>query len=468
MLFGLAFGAARYAVAAHFLLALCRYSAPLGIAVYLLSILYILPSAVVEAWGAFVLERRCGLPRSLGFALLYPLTEWVRTFGDLSFPADDLAHAFGRQPAWLALAPWTGPFGVTLLVLATAALLDAAVERRGRQWQAVAIALAGLALWLVPPAASLFLDRGESGRESVLRIGIVQPAVDVREKLDRRRWPATWARLTEMTLSAARGADLVLWPETARPGRVIWTEPDTFHDVRMEELATRAGVPILYGCEIARVLKTGEIELYNGAALARPGGGASDWYGKQRLLPLVEGIPLAGWIGMEPSKRVRSHEPSELSLLGNFTPGPRSTVFEVGPARIGVLICFEGMYAALARRYRVDGVNLLCVLTNDAWWGRSAFAPWHARMISARARECDLPVVRAANDGVSSSTDRRGVMGDATRLDETAILRTEVRIGSGAPTFYARHGNLVIGAELAFLAAVVLRAVGRRRTSNFV
>ena len=84
--------------------------------------------------------------------------------------------------------------------------------------------------------------------------------------------------------------------------------------------------------------------------------------------------------------------------------------------RIGVLICYEGMYPSLGRAYRAAGADALLVLTNDSWWGRSVFPAWHARMVSARARELDLPVLRAANSGVSSMTDRFGATRASTSM----------------------------------------------------
>lgn len=221
-------------------------------------------------------------------------------------------------------------------------------------------------------------------------------------------------------------------------------------------------MPILYGCEIARSSGGTVGELFNGAALASADRGPSDWYGKQRLLPFLEGVPFARWIGWNPAaaRRRKEDRRSYLTLAGNFSPGPRPVVFEVGPARIGMLICYEAFHPDLVRRCRLAGANALCVITNDSWWGRSAFAPWHARMVFSRAREADIPVVRAANSGISSLTDRLGRMGRATTISEVTTLRAALELSPSAPTFYERRRELFIWAEL---AAVALLAVAFRR-----
>jgi len=460
--FGLAFGVGFYTVAGHYVAALVTYSW-LALVLYTIQTLYFLPFVTAEAWGAFWIERRVGLPRTLGFALLHSLGEWVRTLGDLTDPADMYAHAFGTHPAWLVWTSWTGPYFVSLLVLVVAALLGMALDWKGRPARAAAAAAAAMVLWLAPPATDLFVAGGAPSEETRLRVGVVQPSISVRDKLDRQQWPETWRRLEELTREAARGADLVIWPESARPGPVLWKDDEAFSDPRMETLARELGVPILYGCEIARILDGEVAALYNGAALARADGRPGDWYGKQQLLPFVEGVPYADLFGWDPAKARREHKGkrSLLTLAGNFRPGPRSTVFEIGPARIGVLICYEGFYPQLVRRYSLDGANALCVMTNDAWWGYTVFAPWHARMISARAREAGVPVVRAANSGVSSITDRFGRMGEATELFDVTTLQVDLAPSPSGPTLYERWGNVYIWAG--WLTVAILVGVGWRR-----
>ncbi|MCU0254518.1 MAG: apolipoprotein N-acyltransferase [Acidobacteria bacterium] len=399
-LLGLAFGLLRYAVASHFLLALLRFSG-LAVPFYLMAISFILPLAVLEAWGAMVLERWTGLPRSVGFGLLYVVFEKLRTVSDLSFPADLLAHGFGTNPSFLAFAPWFGPFGVSLTVMAVGALLDAAIEAWPRRPVAALRAAAALGLWLAAPA----FDAIGVGREAVpraeLTVGIVQPDTPIEQKVRPEKRGEILAQLRAMTLEV--------------------------------------------------------VALYNGAVLAEADGSIRQWYGKQRLLPFVEAVPFAGLVGFDARARARSgaHR-SVLSLLGNFTPGPEPTVFEIGPARLGVLICYEGFYPALARKYAREGANALAVLTNDSWWGWSAFATWHARMIAARARENELPVVRAANGGISSATDQRGRLGVRSGLAERRVLQVPLAPARGGPTFYARFGDwILIPLSLAPIAAYV-------------
>lgn len=465
---GLILGAARYAVAAHFLLALLYYS-PLAFVFYILAILFILPMAVLETWGAWFLERRLSLPRPVGFALIWTLMEKLRTVGDLSFPADLAAHCFGSAPAFLAWADFIGPFGVTLALLAVAVLLERAWATWPSRRPAAAWGAAALVLWTAPPlSASLEGGPHSSAAQPALAIGIVQPSFSQEDQRRRDRWPLVWERLRRLTLEAAPQSDLILWPESARPGFVAFTPGQPVEDPEVGAIAKAAGTPILYGTVLAETDGRDVVSLYNAAVLVDSQGKVAGWYGKQQLLPFVEGLPFARRFGWTPRERAKQGpRRGYLGMLGNFTPGPTPTLFEVQGAKIGVLICYEGMYPGLVRSYSRSGANALAVLTNDIWWGKSAFAPWHARMVAARTRESRLPCVRAANSGICSLTDAAGTLLARTRFDEVRTLQVSLATGRRTPTFYALYGDWILFLiPLAPLLSWGLRAVRGRRPGS--
>lgn len=455
---GIVFEVAKYLVGAQFLLALIPYT-PLSIVFYGLTLLYAIPFGAAEAGGAWWLERATRLPRSVGFGLLFALMEWIRTLGPLSFPADLAAHGFGIERGWLIWSAWIGPYGVTLTIVAIACLCDLAMQQpRSRRTLAVAMSMSAVILWFAPSVLDAWPRAEPAG--NTLAIGIVQPSTPVGARLDPRHHGDLWDRLERLTFEAADGSDLVVWPEAARPSAIVWRDEEPFHDDRVAALARRAGVPILYGTEIARVHDGELAALYNGAAIAYPDDRPADWYGKQRLLPFVEEFPFASWFGRDPHAG-RSRR-GQLTLMGRFSPGPRPTLFEVDGEKIGVLICYEGMYTELAARYRRDGATMLAVITNDAWWGDSTFAPWHAEMIATRAREVGLPVVRAANNGVSSLTASNGQRIAATSHGDITTLRLDARPAAVGTTWHATHPAFVPVFLLTVLGLGVAIAVGRR------
>jgi apolipoprotein N-acyltransferase len=290
----------------------------------------------------------------------------------------------------------------------------------------------------------------------------VQPRVAVTEKFDRARHPEIWDRLVALTEEVAPRVDVVVWPESSRPRAVHWDADGPFRDPAMEDLARRVGTPILYGCEIARFRGETFEALYNGAAIAYPDGRAGDWYGKQRLLPFAEGVPFAALFDWNPIAAGKSGGGGVLTMLGKFSPGPRATLFEVAGVKLGVLICYEGMYPQLSARYRRDGADALAVLTNDMWWGRTAFPEWHANQAASVARTMQVPVLRAANAGISGAYAPDGTPVAETELLAATAVVVEVPRASGGVPWAAWIGPAVPWAAFVALALVALAARARR------
>jgi apolipoprotein N-acyltransferase len=138
-------------------------------------------------------------------------------------------------------------------------------------------------------------------------------------------------------------------------------------------------------------------------------------------------------------------------------PGSRWNVLTDGPLKLGVPICFESAIPGISRAFARNGANLLVVITNDGWFGRSGMARQHASMSPLRAVETGRWVVRCGTTGISGFISPAGVwqsrlpLGVAGALIGTVGLRTDT-------TPYVRFGDwfLVVSAFL------VLGAVLRR------
>jgi apolipoprotein N-acyltransferase len=142
--------------------------------------------------------------------------------------------------------------------------------------------------------------------------------------------------------------------------------------------------------------------------------------------------------------------------IGDFSPGARITPLNTGRGEIGVLVCFEGIFPELAREYVRAGSRLLVNITNDAWFGRSSAPYQHLSMTVFRAVENRVPLVRAANTGISSIIDAKGHIRGMTPLFQEAFLSGEVRFGEGN-TFYNRYGDLFAWLCLAGSGVIVVQ-----------
>jgi apolipoprotein N-acyltransferase len=171
------------------------------------------------------------------------------------------------------------------------------------------------------------------------------------------------------------------------------------------------------------------------------------------LVPFGEYVPLSSVIGF-----VRGWA----EFISELTPGAHAVVFAGPPAPFGVVICYEGIFPALVRRFVTGGARLLVNMTNDAWFGRTSGPAQHLAMYPFRAVEHRTAVVRAANTGVSAFIAPNGRIMQRLELFERGNLIARLPLRRGK-TFYTRWGDWLPGASVV-VSAVALGAAALRRT----
>jgi apolipoprotein N-acyltransferase len=180
---------------------------------------------------------------------------------------------------------------------------------------------------------------------------------------------------------------------------------------------------------------------YNSAMLFNEKGGFK-LYDKQHLVPFGEYVPfrntfpLFAWI-------VGSEVPSD------FDAGTESVVMDLDrkPYKIGPLICFEDTLGDLTRKFARAGAELLVTITNDGWFRESAGSRQHLANAVLRSAETKLPLVRAANTGVTCFVNRFGAVTHMLASNGNTfiegVLYGTIPIRLQPPkTFYTQYGDL--------------------------
>ncbi len=114
------------------------------------------------------------------------------------------------------------------------------------------------------------------------------------------------------------------------------------------------------------------------------------------------------------------------------------------------VICYESIYGEYVSEYIQKGANIICIITNDGWWGNTPGHVQHLAHASLRAIETRRSVARAANTGISGFVNQRGQIIQASQYDEMVALRGTVKANQEM-TFYAQSGDY-IARVFAFLA----------------
>ncbi|MDP8299840.1 MAG: apolipoprotein N-acyltransferase, partial [Candidatus Tantalella remota] len=116
--------------------------------------------------------------------------------------------------------------------------------------------------------------------------------------------------------------------------------------------------------------------------------------------------------------------------------------------KFGVLICFEDIFPYLSREFVLAGANFLVNITNDAWFGNTAASRQHLQSSVFRAIENRVPVIRAANTGVSGFVDSTGKIISTVEVEGEEIFVTGVQTDSvniyAGRSFYTVYGDVFV------------------------
>lgn len=355
----------------------------------LAAVLYEMVLAAVPAAGLWIAGKRRG---SAAWILLLPalwtLMEMLsrRVFFGVSWAL--LGLPLADYPGLAQIASVAAPEVLSFLVIAVNVAIAMAVQKRARsvRWAAL---LQGAGVLV---SALLFgMARLGGGPEPITaKIAVVQPMLSQEARWDRAGTrPPLLERMNGLVDRAAAGSpQLIVLPEAALPGLVRYEQDLAQFVTRAVE---RTATPLLFGS----IDRDERGRIYNVAVLIGTDGTVSE-YRKIRLVPFVERTPWPfrykpadGWV--------------------QFTPGTERTLMPLNAASsFSVAMCLEDTYPDIARDYVLAGSNLLIALVNTENFKETNQALAHLRRARLTAVAAGLPMVRAANSGVSCSIDARG------------------------------------------------------------
>lgn len=366
--------------------------------------------------------------------LCWTVFETLRSLGILGVNWGSIAYSAYQNPAMLKAASIAGMSLVTMILASSSSLAAEAARqaiegrRHGRSLAVSAAALAALAAFpaIVPSA--------EEGRETI-RIGVIQPGFDMITKKDPLRAAFILREQERLTMEcAASRPDLIIWPETSLPGLYPRIPEKAF----MSRLAKRAGAPILYG-----ILSADSEGKKNSAVLYGSDGKFRGIYSKRRLVPFGEYNPLP--------ESLRDAHPM-MRLIPGLSPGKGAGILDAGGRKFGVIICFESDFPQYARE-SAKGADFIAVITNDGWFENYSAAEHHAAWNAMRAAENGIPIVQAANSGISMVVSPKGKITRRMELFSKGYFTEDVRIGGG------RAPCAVLGDSFTILCHVALLAI---------
>jgi len=134
--------------------------------------------------------------------------------------------------------------------------------------------------------------------------------------------------------------------------------------------------------------------------------------------------------------------------------------------KLGVLICYEGIFPEASRAYKRMGADLLVNITNDAWFGRTSAPYQHLSMTVFRAVENRLYIARSANTGISAIIDPTGRIVAQTELFERTALRNTIKFINDK-TFYSVYGDVFVLICMLALILCIIISLRRRNVDAY-
>ena len=376
------------------------------------------------ACAAAARMARSGLPPALLLATSWAASEWLRGHVLTGFPWNLAAYTLADWNVLSQGASVAGSYGLGFLFVLCASLAGLAFGPADRHLRMLRLTGAATILVSVAGFGAIRLATSDQPSDRGTQIRVVQPNIAQSAKWDEASRKANILRL--FSLSARSGSfDLLLWPETAWPG---FLAEDRGARVMLGWLLSETGV-LLTGSPERE--KTGAGTVYRNSVLAiAPDGTVLTRYAKHHLVPFGEYVP---WRSVLPLQRL-------VQSLGDFAPGPGPRTLAIGPhPYVGVAICYEAIFPGHVTDDAIRP-DWIFSATNDAWFGTS-IGPWqHLATTRMRAVEEGLPLVRAANTGISAVVDPYGRTLAMLELGTPGIIDTRLPQPL-PPTLYARFGD---------------------------
>lgn len=406
--------------------------------------------------------------RVVVLAICFTVVEWVRGHILTGFPWNTVGQSAAFSDAFMQLAALFGMYGMSFFVILVASAL-AAFDPRAQQerpagaadtWKAPQAIF--LALLVCLCAGMLRISQANDTPVEGVALRVVQPNIPQTEKwLPAKRTSilGTYLRMSFADIEPQADAPFthLIWPESALPFNLD-REP-AVGQILARHMPQDA--QIILGATRAEPFteENGETawRYFNSLRVLNDEGEFVATYDKSHLVPFGEYLPeflrpILQAVGL-----------TQIAGHGLFTKGPGNVSLKIaGAPAFSPLICYEIIFPGSVVD-EGDRPEWIVTVTNDGWFGISAGPYQHFAQARFRAVEEGLPVIRAANTGVSGIINGQGQVLRTIKLGITGVIDAPLPPAQ-APTVYALLGDLPL---FILLMAIALFLIYGQRSERF-
>jgi len=380
---------------------------------------------------------------ALSHGAIWTAYEFLHHHWDLAWPWLTLGNGWSMVTPLVQYISVTGVWGVSFWVVVLASMTyQLALDGSNRRFYS------SIAVAIIPPFLSLILlfqyQDSPAGNANVI---VVQPDFNSYERLggysSSEEALNNLTTLSDSLINGKVDIDAVFWPENAVRPALYEHERDGLTPALRDKSASWNAMVVtgttyfdFFSDEEAPSLvrtRNDKKYIYYNAALAFQPDGEKNVYKKGKLVPIVERIPFLNFLY---NANLFGIEWEEMGWLGK---GRKMLNFEHDSLRAPALICYDSVFPGWVRKSVEQNANLLSVITNDGWWGRTSGHIQHFHYARLRAIENRRWIVRSANNGISGIIDATGDVLKSTQYKQKTAFAFNVPLLE-RKTIYTKTG----------------------------
>ena len=389
--------------------------------------------------------------------------EFLHHRWELSWPWLSFGNIFSNTTDWIQWYEYTGILAGTFWILFVNVLITHSIIENGFRnffqirnkqfWMVIGLIITPILL------SYIILNSYSPASNEKYRIVVVQPNIDpYNEKFSKDYTPVEQLKKFFSLIEPYKtdSIDLVLGPETMLSSE-IWEERiEQFPVIKYlnQQKRTWKNTEFLVGASTSNLFESknssaskklpkngGYIESYN-TSLFFSNELNKELIHKSKLVLGVEKIPFSSWLPFLENFALENGGSS-----GSLGTESEPKIIQTKSPKIAPVICYESIYGEFIGEQVKKGANVICILTNDAWWGDSPGYKQHFSFAKLRAIENRRWVARSANTGTSGFISPTGKVMSASNYWVTDVLVQDVDLNNDV-TFYAKHGDYLGRASL--------------------
>jgi apolipoprotein N-acyltransferase len=372
-----------------------------------------------------------GPSRILALAAMMTVGEWLRGHLLSGFPWNTFGYALTNPLVLAQSVSLVGIWGLTFIAVAvfsTPALL--ADERTDTPHPRRPLIAGVLLLAAFAAYGALRLQMNPTAYVRDVKLRIMQPNLQQDQKFNYSAKDAVMARYLRLSdrvtgpqSNGARDVTHLIWPESAFPF-FLTREPDAL--AQIAGLISPKTELITGAIRAPEDASAANPRAYNSVYVIDPDGSIHGVYDKVHLVPFGEYLPFQSFLEKFGLRNLTKQ-------VGGFLSGDRRRAMDVpGAPKMLPLICYEAIFPGAAVP-RGERPGWLVNVTNDGWFGISSGPYQHFQQSRALAIAQGLPLVRAANTGISGVIDPFGRIVASLPLGVEGVLDSALPVAASPP-----------------------------------